>query len=174
MTGLQVPLVCVFRILNADHKDPNDMFHRLFNRIKRNKLVSAGDYGRGLTRYRKEHPESLVEEREEIHQWVRIIEKRKRERIEVDEKEPPLLDELKRAWVVYRMWETARAAFMSHPAATEIDFRKCWPSIHEELLKRHALEELAGNPGASNRPAEIADSDEIFGAETPNISSLQH
>jgi len=151
------------------------MFHRLFNRIKRNKLVSAGDYGRDLTRYRKEHPESLAEEREQIHQWVRIVEKRKRDRTQIDEKEPPLLDELKRAWVVYRMWETARAAFMSHPAATDMDFRKCWPSIHEELLKRHALEELAGNSAASSPLVEeMTDSDEIFGAEKGHFSSLQH
>ncbi len=164
-------------ILNADQQitDLNVMFDRLFNRIKRNKLVSAVDYGRSLTRYRKEHPESLAEEKEQIYQWVRIIEKRKRERIQVDEKEPPLWDELKRAWVVYRMWETARAAFMSHPAATEMDFRKCWPSIHEELLTQYALEELAGNPAASNPLVEeMTDSDEIFGAEKEHFSSLQH
>ena len=45
--------------------------------------------------------------------------------------------------------EVARAAFMSHPAATEYDFRRCWPSIREELLKQHALEELAANPALS-------------------------
>jgi len=73
------------------------------------------------------------------------------------------------------MWETARAAFMSHPAATEMDFRKCWPSIYEELLKQHALEELAGNPAASNPLVEeMTDSDEIFGAEQEHFSSLQH
>ena len=73
------------------------------------------------------------------------------------------------------MWETARAAFMSHPAATEMDFRKCWPSIYEELLKQHALRELAGNPAASNPLVEeMTDSDEIFGAEQEHFSSLQH
>lgn len=149
------------------------MFHRLFNRIKRSKLISAADYWRSLERYRKEHPESLAEEREQIYQWVRLIE-RKRNQIQVAERIRPLSDELERAWAAYRMWETARAAFMSHPAATEMAFRKSWPRIQEELLKQHALEELAGNPGASNQSVKIADSDEIFGAETPNISSLQH
>ena len=151
------------------------MFHRLLNRIKRNKLISAGDYGRSLRRYRKEHPESLAEDREQIYQWVRIIEQRKRERIQVNEKDLPLWDELKRAWAVYLMWETARAAFMSHPAATAMDFRKCWPSIQEELLKQHALEELAGNPAAFGcRIEEMTDSDEMFGAAKGNFSSLQH
>jgi hypothetical protein len=39
-----------------------------------------------------------------------------------------------------------RKAFMQHPAATDADFRQCWPSIRQELLKKYTLEELEANP----------------------------
>ncbi len=42
--------------------------------------------------------------------------------------------------------EVACLAFMLHPAATQDDFRRCWPSIRDEILKQHCLEELAANP----------------------------
>jgi len=32
-----------------------------------------------------------------------------------------------------------RAAFLSHPAATEEDFERCWPELRDEVLMRHAL-----------------------------------
>jgi len=146
------------------------MFRGFFNRIKQRKMLSASKYSKSLARYRKEHPESLAEEREHVYQWVRLM-TRNREQIQVDEKERPLSDELKRAWAHYLLWETARAAFMSHPSATESEFLKCWPSLRAELLKQHALEGLAGN---AIPLLEETDSDEIFGTEKPYFSDLQH
>ena len=35
---------------------------------------------------------------------------------------------------------------MQHPAATEADFRICWPGIRAEMLKQFTLEELAAQP----------------------------
>ena len=150
------------------------MFRSFFNRIMQRKLFSSANYSKSLARFRKEHPESLAEESEQIYQWVRFIDKKKRERIPTEERERPLSAELQRAWAVYRMWETARAAFMSHPAATEIEFRRCWPSIRAELLKQHALDELAGNPALTNRLVEeVTASDQIL-SEKPYSSTLEH
>lgn len=148
------------------------MFRRLFNRIK---LLSGADYGKDLARYRKKHPESLEVERERIHQWILFIDKRKREQNQVGKGEGALSDDNKLAEALHRMREAARAAFMSHPAATEIDFRRCWPSIREELLKQHALEELAGNPTLSKRLfEEMTDGDDNFGtADKAHDTSLQ-
>lgn len=33
-----------------------------------------------------------------------------------------------------------REAFLSHPAATEEDFERCWPSIRDEMFKQYALD----------------------------------
>jgi len=149
------------------------MFRGFFNRIMKRKLVSSSDYSKNLARYRKEHPESLAEESEQIYQWVRSIDKKKREGSQTEEKESPLSDQLQHAWAVYRMWETARAAFMSHPAATEVEFRRCWPSIRAELLKQHALDELAGNPSLTNRLVEeVTASDQVL--SEPYSSTLDH
>lgn len=150
------------------------MFRGFFNRIKKRKYY-AGDYGKSLARYRRTHPESLTQEREQTYQWVRLIEKKRREQIQVEQNARPLSDELERAWTLYRMWETARDAFMSHPAATRSDFLRCWPSIRAELLKQHALEKLAGNSAGANRlMEELSEADEIFGIEEPRFSSVQH
>ena len=46
-----------------------------------------------------------------------------------------------------------REAFMSHPAATEEDFERCWPSIRDEMFKQHALRLY--NTQASPTPGEI-------------------
>ena len=32
-----------------------------------------------------------------------------------------------------------REAFMSHPAATEADFERCWPELRDEMFRQHAL-----------------------------------
>lgn len=160
------------------------MLRRLFNRINPSRLVSGKNYGKKLARYRKEHPESLEEERARIHQWILFIDKRKQEQSQVDKGERARADENKLAEALHRMRETSRAAFMSHPAATDVDFRRCWPSIREELLKQHALEELAGNPTLTKHLLvemsdgddilELPDGDDIFGtADQRPDTSLQ-
>src|SRR5437667_9836404 len=103
------------------------MFRRLFHRIKRSKLISRKDYAKSLARYRKENPASLEEENERIAQWILFIDRRRREQNQVGKGERALSEENKLAQALLRMREIARAAFMSHPAATEIDFRRCWP-----------------------------------------------
>lgn len=142
------------------------MFRQLFNRIKRTKLASGNDYGRSLARYRKEHPGSLEEDRKRIHEWILFVEKRKQVQNQAR-------TEQNKTEAIHRMRETARAAFMTHPAATEIDFRRCWPSIREELLKRHALEELAANPLLSKRLiGEIVDGEDVLDIDCDDILGI--
>ena len=40
------------------------------------------------------------------------------------------------------MRATVKEAFMSHPAATEEDFERCWPSIRDEILKQYTMKVL--------------------------------
>lgn len=37
---------------------------------------------------------------------------------------------------------TVKEAFMSHPAATEEDFERCWPSIRDEIFKQYTMKVL--------------------------------
>lgn len=37
------------------------------------------------------------------------------------------------------MRDVVRAAFLTHPAATEADFERCWPALRDEMFKQHAL-----------------------------------
>lgn len=125
------------------------MLHRLFNRIKRNKLITPTAYEKGLARYRRLHPESLEKDKEQINQWLaRVAEKRRQEQ-QAGSENLSHGEDAKVVQALYALRETARAAFMRHPAATEYDFRRCWPSIREEMLKRYALEELTENPALS-------------------------
>lgn len=95
-----------------------------------------------LQRYRREHPESLEKDTEQVQQWIaRVTEIRKRTVSTVEVRQ---YQEEQRAIALQKLRDVAREAFMSHPAATEADFRRCWPHIREEILKQHALEELAG------------------------------
>jgi hypothetical protein len=148
------------------------MFRYLLDRIKQRSHVSRNGYGRSLARYRREHPESVEEENKRIHEWILYIEKRKQEQKQVVSATQAERERVTEA--LHRMQETARKAFMSHPAATEMDFRRCWPSIREELLKRHALEELAGNPILSKRLlADVFDDEDILGISEITESRLQ-
>jgi hypothetical protein len=45
-----------------------------------------------------------------------------------------------------RLRALAHTAFMSHPAATEDDFARCWPEIRDEIFKQHTLRVLAASP----------------------------
>jgi len=124
------------------------MFRRLFRRIKQllvYGLIRPHDYYQNLQRYRRANPKSLEEEQKQIQQWLSHVDNRRRAQ-QQGTREIPVSKEKKLAEALYQMEEVARAAFMSHPAATEWDFRRCWPSIRAEMLKQHALEELAANP----------------------------
>ena len=127
--------------------------------IHRQRLLKPRDYQRALQRYRQEHPESLEEEREQIQRWIKYVDARNhrerqrkiQNRRRVAEEEARVTDAL------YVMREVARDAFMRHPASTEYDFQRCWPSIREEILKQCALEELASNPALSSRLARLSE-----------------
>lgn len=121
------------------------MLHRLFNRIKRNKPITSREYEKRLARYRRLHPESLEEDKEQINQWLAHVAALRREVQKVDRENRCNGEDAKLLQALSELRATARAAFMKHPAATDYDFRRCWPSIREEILKRHALEELAEN-----------------------------
>jgi len=112
-------------------------------------MVSPKSYEKQLRRYRIEHPESLEKDQEQVQQWIAFVEARRRAQQKANRENRSDTEDVRLAQALYELREIARAAFMSHPAATEYDFRRCWPSIREELLKQHALEELAANPALS-------------------------
>lgn len=115
------------------------MLERFFHRLRH--LRGSRDYYKTLQRYRRQHPESLEEERRQIEKWIAFVEIRRRaNENQTNSYNPGVANELP------HLREAARKAFMSHPAATEIDFQRCWPGIRQELLTQHALNELAGNP----------------------------
>lgn len=126
------------------------MFRRLFQRIKRRtSIVSPKSYQKQLRRYRIEHPESLEEERQQIQRWIACVDTHRRAEQRDNREDRSYAEEARLTQALYQLRGVARAAFMSHPAATEFDFRRCWLSIREEMLKQHALEELAANPALS-------------------------
>ena len=126
------------------------MLRSLIKRImRRTMIVSPRSYEKQLRRYRIEHPESLEKDNEQVQQWIAFVEARRRAEQKGNREVQFEVKDVRLAYALYELREVARAAFMSHPAATEYDFRRCWPSIREELLKQHALEELAANPALS-------------------------
>ena len=126
---------------------------RIFTRPQR--LLRTNDYERALQRYRRQHPESLEEEREQIQRWIKYVDARnRRERqINIQNRNRAAEEDARVTEALHAMREVAQEAFMRHPAATEYDFERCWPSIREEILKQCALEELASNPALSSRLA---------------------
>lgn len=127
----------------------NLMLRRLFQRLRRSQLVSPREYEKNLARYRRRHPESIEQEREQIQKWIAVVAATQREKQQDPRENRSYEEQARLAQALYELRETARAAFMRHPAATEYDFRRCWPSIREEMLKQHALEELAADPALS-------------------------
>jgi len=132
-----------------------DLLRRL---IRRQKLLKPREYERALQKYRQAHPETLVEEREQILRWIKYVEARNRLEKQNHTENRVSEEEARIAKALYALREVARAAFMRHPASTEYDFLRCWPSIRQEVLKQHALEELASNPELSSRlPGQLSE-----------------
>lgn len=104
------------------------------------------DYYQSLQRYRQQHPESLEEEQRQIQQWLLFVDRSKKTIQQAHREKLSVREHARVVEALFELCEVARAAFMSHPAATEYDFRRCWPNIRDELLKQHAVEELAANP----------------------------
>jgi hypothetical protein len=49
------------------------------------------------------------------------------------------------------MKEKARKVFLAHPAATDQDFERCWPTIRDEIFVRYTLNALVlGNGNHTN------------------------
>ena len=149
------------------------MLHRLFNRIKRNKLITRTEYEKALARYRRLHPESLEEDKEQINQWLAQVAAKRREQQRVNGEDRCSGEYARRSKALYELRETARAAFMRHPAATEYDFRRCWPSLREEILKRHALDELAENPDLSQTVARLTSEATLVATQESHGPNLQ-
>ncbi len=122
-----------------------------FLKRKRNDwgLKSYKEYYREYERARRENPEKFEQEQETVRQWVLRVVKRRQQQSTKDEKRAAKSAhtiENTSAEAMEQMREIARAAFMKHPAATEADFRVCWPAIRAEMLKQYTLEELAAQP----------------------------
>jgi len=107
----------------------------------RQTMVTAKVYLEDLNRYRRAHPESLEKEREQIQRWLTYVKSRSEPETNNEKNQEAKINEARS-----QLREVACLAFMLHPAATQDDFRRCWPSIREEILKQHCLEELAANP----------------------------
>jgi hypothetical protein len=107
----------------------------------RQTIVTAKVYFKDLTTYRRAHPESLEKEREQIQRWLAYVKSRSEQETNNEGNQEAKTNEARA-----QLREVARLAFMLHPAATQDDFRRCWPSIRDEILKQHCLEELAANP----------------------------
>lgn len=77
----------------------------------------------------------LVQQRRarELEQQQQSAEEQRREALEQ-------AMEQARAEACEEMREIVREAFMSHPAATEEDFERCWPAIRDEMFKQYTLE----------------------------------
>ena len=135
------------------------MIRELLRRFMRRRLLKPKGYERALQRYRQAHPESLEEEREQIQRWIKYVDARNRQERQsnIQNRKRVREEEARVKNALYVMEEVARAAFMRHPASTEYDFQRCWPSIREEILMQCALEELATNPELSSRLARLSE-----------------
>jgi hypothetical protein len=116
-------------------------------RRKKSSIRSYDDYYKEYERAKRENPERFEQEQELVRKWVLRIVKQRQQQSEQDER-AAISQELEKrpADAMEQMREIARAAFMSHPAATEADFRLCWPAIRAEMLKQYTLDELAAQP----------------------------
>jgi len=107
----------------------------------RQTMVTSKAYLKDLNSYRRAHPESLEKEREQIQRWLTYVKSRPEQETNNERNQEVKTNEARA-----QLREVARLAFMLHPAATQDDFRRCLPSIRDEILKQHCLEELAVNP----------------------------
>lgn len=76
----------------------------------------------------------LVEQRRlQESQWQRERDEHERRR------ELELAVDQSKAEACEDMRAVVREAFLSHPAATEEDFERCWPGLRDEMFREHAL-----------------------------------
>ena len=66
---------------------------------------------------------------------------------------------------IERMRDIAHTAFMTHPAATEEDFERCWPVIRDEMFKQHAIKVLAKTQAPSETLTDIEAAFRLFISE---------
>jgi hypothetical protein len=108
---------------------------------------SLSGYYRSYERELKRNPLRFEEEQKQGRQWaVRAAQKNRLKRIVRPLNEQEELKAIARGAALTWIKGLAKDVFMQDPAATDEDFRKCWPSIRQELIKRYMLEELERNP----------------------------
>ena len=123
------------------------MWGRLLRRKKGLSLKSYDNYYKEYERARRENPEKFEHEQEIVRRWVlRVVKQREQQNALDGGRSHAQAIEKGPAEAMEQMREIARKAFMQHPAATEADFRICWPGIRAEMLKQFTLEELAAQP----------------------------
>jgi Ankyrin repeats (3 copies)/Ankyrin repeats (many copies) len=115
-------------------------------RRRKGSYKSYEDYYKEYERAKRENPERFEQEQEIVRKWVLRIVKRRQQQSALNEETLSAPTITKPEEAMEKMREIARAAFMRHPAATEADFRICWPAIRVEMLKQYTLEELAAQP----------------------------
>ena len=120
---------------------------------RRASYKSYDDYYKEYRRAKRENPERFEQEQELVRKWVlRTVEQRQQQGASDERGSSAQAIERRPEEAMNQMREIARAAFMSHPAATEADFRICWPGIRAEMLKQYTLDELAAEPERMSAP----------------------
>ena len=90
------------------------------------------------------NPEHVKQEQALITKWLEQQAARKTatESPEQAQDNSRSADQIKKE-EIERMKVIAHTAFMTHPAATDEDFERCWPSLRDEMFKQHAIKVLA-------------------------------
>src|SRR4051812_37648598 len=108
------------------------------NQIRKENLMPSDEE---LMR-RRRTAEHIERDREVAEQFALVVSQRKQS--DAPQQKSLMADrrekEKARAESTARMRAIAKAAFMSHPAATPIDFERCWPQIRDELFRQHTIQ----------------------------------
>ena len=87
------------------------------------------------------NPEQFEREQALIRQW--LTQKAARTAAQKQEEGALRSAEQIKKEELERMKAMAHTAFMTHPAATEEDFDRCWPAMRDEMFRQHAIKVLA-------------------------------
>lgn len=100
-------------------------------------------FGRKPKKHERGH-EHLKREQELVAKWLaqQAARRNAQELAEGAQDSPGSAEQIKKE-EIERMREIAHTAFMTHPAATEEDFERCWPGLRDEMFKQHAIKVLA-------------------------------
>ncbi len=111
-------------------------------------------------------PERIEQEQALIKKWLEQEAARKAAQKSAEQAQDNYLtsDQLKKE-EIERMRVIAHTAFMTHPAATEEDFKRCWPGLRDEMFKQHAIKVLSKTQAPDETLTEIEAAFRMFLSE---------